>query len=102
MSEPSELAKKTADGWWKAYSKHHPWPDLAAAIQSALDAHALEVAEEWREKCAKACDGERIVSGSIGPLMDAGFSMCAEYLAKKIRALPLVESEKEEHGDKPA
>lgn len=52
-----------------------------------LDALIASVREDVLEEAAKACEGNGLVSGSIGPLMNVGWCSCQTACARAIRNL---------------
>lgn len=57
------------------------------AIVEILTTRDAAVRNAALEEAAQLCENDRLVSGSIGPLMDVGYSTACRLHAKAIRAL---------------
>ena len=61
--------------------------EVTDVCERAINAAVAEAVQTERERCAKLCESnDRIISGSIGPLMDVGWGMCARNCAAAIRS----------------
>ena len=79
----SELLRCFYELWIKVESDEGRAMDLAVQ----LDALIASVREDVLEEAAKACEGNDLVSGSIGPLMNVGWCSCQTACARAIRNL---------------
>lgn len=89
--EHREVAAKLASAIWE-YQEAIGGPgsdwdtDVAKMIESALTAVAEVARERERADCAALIEGNHLLSGSIGPLMDHGWALANKAGAAAIRA----------------
>lgn len=82
MNEETKTVEELGEEVW-ATARRSAVEDFNDTIGALI----ASVREDVLEEAAKACEGNGLVSGSIGPLMNVGWCSCQTACARAIRNL---------------